>query len=97
MLFAGGVAGTIDLAQVNGRVFVNNASLGLYAKIVQSPEYRDAKLRTAAAMLPIFWARMRRSPSCLQRRRRRGGHGRDGDPGLQQSVPARRVRRPRHA
>ena len=30
----------IDLAQVNGRVFVNNASMGLYGKIVQSPEYR---------------------------------------------------------
>jgi diacylglycerol kinase family enzyme len=43
---------TIDLATVNGRVFVNNASLGLYAKIVQAPEYRDAKLRTAADMLP---------------------------------------------
>jgi diacylglycerol kinase family enzyme len=43
---------TIDLAAVNGRVFVNNASLGLYAKIVQAPEYRDAKMRTAAAMLP---------------------------------------------
>ena len=44
----------IDLAEVNGRVFVNNASLGLYAKIVQSPEYRDAKLRTAADLLPAF-------------------------------------------
>jgi diacylglycerol kinase family enzyme len=33
-------------------VFVNNASLGLYAKIVQAPEYRDAKMRTAAALLP---------------------------------------------
>ena len=42
----------IDLATVNGRVFVNNASMGVYAKIVQSPEYRDAKLKTAAAMLP---------------------------------------------
>ncbi|MGN6380909.1 MAG: diacylglycerol/lipid kinase family protein [Gaiellales bacterium] len=42
----------IDLATVNGRVFVNNASLGLYARIVQSAEYRDAKIRTAAAMLP---------------------------------------------
>ncbi len=42
----------IDLATVNGRVFVNNASMGIYAKIVQSPEYRDAKLQTAAAMLP---------------------------------------------
>jgi diacylglycerol kinase family enzyme len=50
--FADGVEQTIDLATVNGRTFVNNASLGLYAKLVQSPEYRDAKLRTAAAMLP---------------------------------------------
>jgi diacylglycerol kinase family enzyme len=50
--FADGVEHTIDLATVNGRVFVNNASLGLYAKVVQSPEYRDAKLRTAATMLP---------------------------------------------
>ena len=42
----------IDLADVNGRTFVNNASLGLYAEVVQAPEYRDAKLRTAAAVLP---------------------------------------------
>jgi diacylglycerol kinase family enzyme len=42
----------VDLATVNGRVFVNNATLGLYAKIVQSPEYRDAKRQTAVAMLP---------------------------------------------
>ncbi len=47
-----GVERQIDLASVNGRVFVNNASLGLYAKVVQSPEYRDAKLRTASTMLP---------------------------------------------
>jgi diacylglycerol kinase family enzyme len=50
--FGDAVERTIDLAAVNGRVFVNNASLGLYAKIVQAPEYRDAKMRTAAAMLP---------------------------------------------
>ncbi len=50
--FADGVERRIDLAEVNGRVFVNNASLGLYAKIVQSPEYRDAKIKTAADMLP---------------------------------------------
>jgi diacylglycerol kinase family enzyme len=50
--FSDGVEHQIDLATVNGRTFVNNASLGLYAKVVQSPEYRDAKLRTAAAMLP---------------------------------------------
>jgi diacylglycerol kinase family enzyme len=50
--FVDGVEHTIDLAEVNGRVFVNNASLGLYAKIVQSPEYRDAKVQTAVEMLP---------------------------------------------
>ena len=42
----------IDLGQVNGRVFVNNASIGFYGKVVQSPEYRDAKLRTVIEMLP---------------------------------------------
>ena len=50
--FTDGVERRIDLADVNGRIFVNNASLGLYAKIVQSEEYRDAKLQTTANMLP---------------------------------------------
>src|SRR6266508_2127681 len=50
--FTDGVERRIDLASVNGRVFVNNASLGLYATIVQSQAYRDAKLKTAADMLP---------------------------------------------
>jgi diacylglycerol kinase family enzyme len=42
----------IDLATVNDRLFVNNVSLGVYAKIVQSPEYRDAKRQTTTRMLP---------------------------------------------
>lgn len=42
----------IDLAKVNDRVFVNNASLGVYAKVVQSEAYRDAKLQTWTMMLP---------------------------------------------
>jgi diacylglycerol kinase family enzyme len=50
--FTGGVERRIDLARVNGRIFVNNASLGIYATIVQSATYRDAKLKTAADMLP---------------------------------------------
>jgi diacylglycerol kinase family enzyme len=50
--FVEGVERRVDLARVNGRVFVNNASMGLYAKIVQSEAYRDAKLKTAADMLP---------------------------------------------
>jgi len=50
--FADGSERRIDLARVNGRVFINNASLGLYAKIVQSEDYRNAKLETVARMLP---------------------------------------------
>jgi diacylglycerol kinase family enzyme len=50
--FTGGVDRRVDLATVNGRVFVNNASLGLYARVVRSPQYREAKLTTAAALLP---------------------------------------------
>jgi diacylglycerol kinase family enzyme len=50
--FIDGVDRRIDLAEVNGRVFVNNASMGLYARIVQSDEYRDAKIQTAADVLP---------------------------------------------
>ena len=47
-----GIERTIDLATVNGKVFVNNVSLGIYAEIVQSDRYRDAKMKTAADMLP---------------------------------------------
>jgi diacylglycerol kinase family enzyme len=50
--FGSAIARTIDLAMVNGRTFVNNVSLGVYASIVQSPEYRDAKRATVASMLP---------------------------------------------
>ncbi|HEY6318265.1 MAG TPA: diacylglycerol kinase family protein [Acidimicrobiia bacterium] len=50
--FGDAIERRIDLAEVGGRVFVNNASLGVYAKIVQSPEYRDAKRQTTAALLP---------------------------------------------
>ena len=50
--FSGGIPRTMDLATVNGRVFVNNASLGLYAEIVASQDYRDAKVQTALESLP---------------------------------------------
>jgi len=50
--FTDGVEQRIDLARVNEHVFVNNASLGVYAQVVQSDAYRDAKLETWAQMLP---------------------------------------------
>ena len=42
----------IDVARVNGRVFLNNVAMGLYGAVVQSPEYRAHKVRTVVAMLP---------------------------------------------
>lgn len=50
--FGDAIERRIDLAEVNGRVFVNSASLGLYAEIVRSPAYRDAKVETALSALP---------------------------------------------
>ncbi len=47
-----GVELRTDLGMIAGRPFVNNASFGAYAEIVQSPEYRDNKEATALAMLP---------------------------------------------
>jgi diacylglycerol kinase family enzyme len=50
--FGAAVERRIDLGLVDDRVFVNNATVGLYAKIVQSPAYRDHKADTALELLP---------------------------------------------
>jgi diacylglycerol kinase family enzyme len=44
----------VDYATVNDRFFVNNVSLGVYATIVQEPEYRDAKAQTTQQLLPAL-------------------------------------------
>jgi diacylglycerol kinase family enzyme len=44
--FTDGVERRIDVAEVNGRTFLNNVSLGIYGDAVRSPSYRDAKVRT---------------------------------------------------
>ncbi len=44
--FTDGVERRIDVAEVNGRVFLNNVSLGIYGDAVRQPAYRDAKART---------------------------------------------------
>jgi diacylglycerol kinase family enzyme len=44
--FTDGVERVIDVGEVNGRVFLNNVSLGVYGDAVQRPGYRDAKTRT---------------------------------------------------
>ena len=50
--FVNGGERLVDLAEVNGRVFVNNVSLGVYAEAVQREGYRDAKIRTIADTAP---------------------------------------------
>jgi diacylglycerol kinase family enzyme len=57
-----GVEARIDLAEANGRTFVNNASFGAYAEIVENPAYRDDKRGTTLDALPDLL------------RRRRGAH-----------------------
>jgi diacylglycerol kinase family enzyme len=47
-----GIELRVDLGLIGGRTFVNNASFGAYAEIVQSPEYRDDKTRTTLNQLP---------------------------------------------
>jgi diacylglycerol kinase family enzyme len=43
-----GVERRIDVADVNGRLFLNNVSLGIYGDAVRQSTYRDAKARTLA-------------------------------------------------
>ena len=47
--FVDGGERRVDLAEVNGRIFVNNVSLGVYAEAVQREGYREAKTRTLLA------------------------------------------------
>jgi diacylglycerol kinase family enzyme len=47
-----GVELKVDLGFIGDRPFVNNASFGAYATVVQSPAYRDDKTRTTLDLLP---------------------------------------------
>jgi diacylglycerol kinase family enzyme len=50
--YGAAVERAVDLGDVNGRSFVNNVSLGLYAQIIRSAAYRDAKMDTTLSALP---------------------------------------------
>jgi diacylglycerol kinase family enzyme len=47
--FTEGVERRVDIAEANGRLFLNNVSLGVYGDAVQRPEYRGAKVKTILA------------------------------------------------
>ena len=70
--FVDGGERRVDLAEVNGRVFVNNVSLGLYAQAVQQASYRDAKIRTLLDTVPDVLGPDVREPD--MRWRGPGGH-----------------------
>lgn len=46
--FKDGVERLIDVGEVNGRIFLNNVSLGIYGEAVRQASYRDTKVRTLA-------------------------------------------------
>jgi len=50
--FVDGGERVVDLGEVNGRIFVNNVSLGVYAEAVNRPGYRRAKIRTLLRTVP---------------------------------------------
>jgi diacylglycerol kinase family enzyme len=47
-----GVELHVDLGVIGGQTFVNNASFGAYAEVVQTPEYRGDKMGTTLELLP---------------------------------------------
>lgn len=46
--FTDGVERLVDVGEVNGRIFLNNVSLGIYGEAVGQAGYRDTKFRTLA-------------------------------------------------
>ncbi len=65
--FVDGGERKVDLAEVNGRVFVNNVSLGLYAEAVQKAGYREAKIRTILNTVPEVLGPEAKPPSLTWR------------------------------
>jgi diacylglycerol kinase family enzyme len=54
-----GVELRIDLGLIGDRTFVNNASFGAYAEVVQSPAYRDDKAAPRCRFFPAYSAATR--------------------------------------
>jgi diacylglycerol kinase family enzyme len=46
----------VDVGQINGRPFINNVSLGIYAEMLGDPGYRQDKLRVAQTKLQAFYS-----------------------------------------
>ena len=86
--FVDGGERVVDLAEVNGRVFVNNVSLGVYAAAVQREGYRDAKLRTLLATIPETLGAEGEASTCAGRARAATTTPAGRGARLQQPLPA---------
>ena len=92
--FRDAVERRIDYATVNGRFFVNNVSLGVYATIVQQEGYRDAKVETTEPLLPEMLGQTDKPfDLAVHRAGRHRGRRCLPDPGLEQPLRARRLAR----
>jgi len=56
----GGTRRLVDLAEVNGERFVNNASIGFYAALVRERDEHERRLPKAVANVTAAWAQARR-------------------------------------
>ncbi|MGO8958706.1 MAG: diacylglycerol/lipid kinase family protein [Streptosporangiaceae bacterium] len=63
--FSNAVERRIDMAEVNGRLFLNNVSLGIYGDAVQQPAYRDAKVRTLLETAQLVLGPSGRAPALI--------------------------------
>lgn len=58
-LAEGGASGHVDVGEVNGRIFVNNSSLGVYPDAVASREHLQSRLPKWAAQWVAAWEQLR--------------------------------------
>lgn len=63
-VMAAGATRRIDVGEVNGRVFINNSSIGVYAELVDRREHeqRHHGRRKSVAMLRAIWATLMKLP-----------------------------------
>ncbi len=59
---ADGVDLCVDLGSIGGQIFVNNASFGAYAEVVETSAYRDDKLASTLDLLPDLLRGQRGTP-----------------------------------
>lgn len=54
--FVAGQERRVDVGRINGRLFINNVSLGVYAEMLGDPGYRGDKLRVAQTKLQAVFS-----------------------------------------